>query len=163
MHSARVSTVRRPSRRAVATIGMVVCSLSAAACAEEPSIDLSAPPLELPESYGVVGSLTRAFCVETLRVGDTVSAMLSPSPFSRPMPFPQHFRVLLRRDLPTGREFSSVSADADGYHIDGSIGVFGLDVESQNNEVDRPRGECYGRGSSVDGSLSRPLRIPRMK
>ena len=84
-------------------------------------------------------------------------------PFSRPMPFPRHFRVLLRRDVPSGPGFSSVSADADGYHIDRSIGFFGLDIESQNNRPDRPRGECYGSGSRVGGNLSQPLRIPRMK
>jgi hypothetical protein len=56
-----------------------------------------------------------------------------------------------------------VSADADGYHIDRSIGFFGLDVESRNNEPDRPRGECHGSGGRVDENLSQPLCIPRMK
>ena len=150
-------------RRAVATLLTLICSLSATACAQKRTIDESAPPFELPENYGVVGSLTRAFCLETLRVGDTVTALLSPSRFSRPMPFPRHFRVLLRRGQPTGPEFSSLSADADGYHIDGSIGFFVLDIETQNIRPDRPPGECYGSGSRVDGHLSRPLRIPRMK
>ena len=150
-------------RRAALTLGMLVCALSAADCTEKPSIDEDSPPFELPAGYGVVGSLTRAFCVENLRVGDTISALLSPSRFSRPMPFPRHFRVLLRRDVPSGPRFSSVSADADGYHIDRSIGFFVLDIESQNIRPDRPRGECYGSGSRVDGGLSQPLRIPRMK
>ena len=150
-------------RRRVATIGILICSLSAADCTEKPSIDEGAPPYELPAGYGVVGSLTHAFCVETLRVGDTVSAVLSPSPFSRPMPWPRRIVVLLRRDVPTGPGFSSVSADADGYHIDRSIGGFVLDIEIQNIRPDRPRGECYGPGSRVAGSLSQPLRIPRMQ
>jgi hypothetical protein len=143
-------------------LGIFFCALSAAACAE-PSIDDDATPLELPASYGVEGRLARALCAESFRVGDTVSAMLSPSPFSRPMPWPRHFRVLLRRDDPSRLVFSSVSADADGYPIGRSIGTFAPDVESQHNEVDRPRGECYPEGGRIYGSLSQPLRIPRMK
>jgi hypothetical protein len=79
------------------------------------------------------------------------------------MPWPRRFRVLLRRDPPTGLAFSSLSADADGNHIDGSIGDFVLDIESGSTKPDQPRSECYGSGSLVGGDLSRPLRIPRMK
>jgi hypothetical protein len=142
---------------------MLVCSLAAAACAQKPSIDENAPLLELPASYDVVGHLTRALCAETFRVGDTVSAVLSPSPFSKPTPWPQRFHVLLRRDMQGELEFNSLSADADGYHISGSIGTFVPDVESRRNEVDRPPGECYPEGGTIHGSLSRSLRIPRMK
>lgn len=164
MHSSLISIALRPTIRcAFAIFGILACSVLAVACAEKRSIDESAAPFELPEGYGVSGSLTRAFCLETLRVGDTVSALLSPSRFSGPTPFPQHFRVLLRSDAPTRGAFNSVSADADGYHIDGSIGFFMVDVESGRTPVDRPHDDCYGSGSRVEGHLSRALRIPRIK
>ena len=156
-------------RRTAIALGIFSWSMAAAACAQKPLIDENQPPIELPMSYGVLGHLTRDICAETFPVGDTVSVTLVPSPFSKPMPWPREFRVLLRREMQrepntaSPISFKAESADADGFLISGSIGTFMTDVESRNNESNRPDAECYSKGATVYGSLSRPLRIPRMK
>lgn len=170
MHTSYVSAVTpRTVRRSAIAPGIFFLSMAAAACAQKPVIDENQPPYELPMSYGVLGHLTRDICAETFPVGDTVSVTLVPSPFSRPTPWPREFRVLLRREMLTEPNpasqirFNAESANADGFLISESIGTFTPDIESGRNEVDRPPGECYPKGATVYGSLSRPLRIPRMK